>query len=33
MKEETKKLVKREGCESEQVASLLKLSDELAGAQ
>jgi hypothetical protein len=33
MKEETKKLVKREGCESENVASLLKLYDELAGAQ
>ena len=30
MKESTKKLVKREGCESEQVASMLKLYDELA---
>jgi hypothetical protein len=33
MKESTKKLVKREGCESEQVASLLKLYDELAAGQ
>ena len=30
MKGSTKKLVKREGCDSEQVASLLKLYDELA---
>jgi hypothetical protein len=33
MKDETKKLVKREGCESEDVASLLKLYDELAAGQ
>jgi hypothetical protein len=33
MKDPTKKLVKREGCESEQVASMLKLYDELAAGQ
>lgn len=30
MKDSTKKLVKREGCDSEQVAALLKKYDELA---
>ncbi|MCI0430230.1 MAG: hypothetical protein L0210_06780 [Rhodospirillales bacterium] len=30
MKGDTKKLVKREGCDSENVAALLKLYDELA---
>lgn len=33
MKDPTEKLVKREGCESEEVAALLKLYDELATAQ
>ncbi len=32
-KASTKKLVNREGCDSEQVASLLKLYDELAAGQ
>ena len=33
MKDSTKKLVKREGCDSEQVTALLKLYDELAAGQ
>ena len=33
MKDDTKKLVKREGCNSDQVKELLKRYDELAGAQ
>jgi hypothetical protein len=33
MKDPTKKLVKREGCDSEQVTALLKLYDELAAGQ
>lgn len=31
MKTDTQKLVRREGCDSEQVTALLKLHDELAG--
>lgn len=33
MKDDTKKLVKREGCNSDQVTGLLKMYDELAAAQ
>ena len=33
MKDDTKKLVKREGCNSDQVKELLKRYDELAGAE
>jgi hypothetical protein len=33
MKDDTKKLVKREGCNSDQVTALLKLYDELVSAQ